>query len=209
MVFLAGCQEIVSSDSLKLTKIEIESSSTDSVKEYYSQGMIELHSFESTYESKWSNQPEKFPYTNDSLVKIYRLDCQGRCRRAEFLKRTSKAIVISRNDLIELVDILKNSASYNNTTAACYDPGFGLVVYDSHDVPSEFLSICMNCNSARTYPGSFDIKYDNEWLYGFSTDARNKIRALFKKWGLDYYGYSSFWDDEAEYNKFLKENDAP
>jgi hypothetical protein len=204
---LISCQS-VGADASK-GEVDNESARTltikDSIEEFKFKGLMELRSFNAKYHVNRNNRPTEFPSTNDSLIKVYRLNCSGECYRAEFKNRISKGFEISRSDLEVLVGILEDSSSYNNSTAACYDPGFGLVVYDADGVPSEFLSICMNCNSARTFPGQLTINFENENLHGFSGEARNLLRELIMKWGVDYYGYSSFWDDEAEYKNYLNE----
>ena len=197
---LVSCQNelpIIPKNKISVSN-ENDKSPLDSTKHFAFKGKLELQSFEAKYESKWTKKPTSFPFTNDSIIKVYRLNCPGECPRPEFNNRVSKGIEINRIELEKLVHILSDSKSYDNSTAACYNPGFGLVVYDQEGVPSEFLSICMNCNSARTYPGSFSIEYENEYLYGFSSGARKSLRELFKSWGLDYDGYSSIWDDKAE-----------
>lgn len=206
LILLSGCQESAPSvdPPKKITVTDMKTEPIDPIKALQIEGLIELHSFEHKYVEKWDNLPEQFPYTNDSLIKVYRLECQEECHQAPFRSRSTEGIVISKNDFIELADLLKNPDSYDNSRAACYEPGFGLVVYDAKGVPSEYLSICMNCNSARSYPGKLNIEYNNEILNGFSSETRDQLRAMFKKWGVDYYGYMSFWDDEAAHNEYLK-----
>ena len=75
-----------------------------------------------------------------------------------------------------------------------------MVVYDDEDVPTEFLSICLDCNAFRTYPGNILVNSED---IGFSAKTRNQLRQMFFKWGIDYYGFSEFWDDEQKYEAFL------
>jgi len=166
----------------------------------------ELAEFESKYESRWTARPAVFPYSNSGLIRVYRLNCEGSCFKAEFRKRVSKGKIISREDLNRLLDILNDPASYNQLTAACFDPKFGLVVYDEEGVPMEFLSICMGCNNFRTFPGVIRVAYEKEGIYGFSRDARERLRQLFLEWGIDYYGFSPLWDDESAYSEYLDRN---
>jgi len=78
------------------------------------------------------------------------------------------------------------------------------VVYDEDEVPLEFLSICLDCNYFRSYPGRIPVKYQDEWSYGFTYETRNKLRAMFKKWGFDYYGYAPSFDNTEDYENYLK-----
>lgn len=167
------------------------------------QGWKELRTFETKYQNNWVEHPEYFPYSHGELFKVYQLDCSGDCIYSPFKSRTSEGIEISKEDFNDLLEILSNPKSYNNTNAGCFAPKLGLVVYDDENVPTEFLSICLNCNNFVTYPGRIDIEFENEMLTGFSGNARNQLRNLFFKWGIDYYGYSSFWDDKGEYEKYL------
>lgn len=78
------------------------------------------------------------------------------------------------------------------------------MVYDERNNPIESLSICLDCNNYDTYPGSIKIEYSKPHLIGFSKETRNKLRNIFKEWGLEYYGFSSFYDDEEDYELYLK-----
>jgi len=67
----------------------------------------------------------------------------------------------------------------------------------------EFLDICLDCNSFSTYPGEIEINYKNDVLKGFSRKTRRKLRKMFNKWEIDYYGFSGFWDSKKVYQKYL------
>lgn len=168
------------------------------------QGRIELKSFRNKYENKWENKPKVFPYSDGSSFKVYKLDCSGECANAAFTKRKSDGIEISKDAFLEFVALLKDPKSYDNSTAACFDPKFALIVYDGENVPMEFLSICLDCNNFRTYPGELELKYKNALLHGFSKETREKLRSIFLKWGIDYYGFAPLWDDEQKYLDYLK-----
>ena len=182
---------------------------TKSVKDPNIKGRKELLSFETKYESQWTDKPQNFPYSKGAIFKVFKLDCSGECFKSEFRKRKSDGVEISEEDFSKLIEILREPKSYDNSTAACFDPKFGLVVYDKENIPTEFLSICLDCNSFRTYPGQIEVNYENEILNGFSKEARDQLRQMFFKWGIDDDGFSSFWDDEKEYAKYLeKKNDT-
>jgi hypothetical protein len=173
---------------------------------------MEYRLFHNKYQANWDRsqetQPTEFLYSDGKTFKIFRLDCSGECWRAAFEKRLTYGTPIPKEDFDELVSLLGNPKSYGGGKAACFDPGFGLIVYDEEDVPTEYLMICMECNFHRTLPGIIDIKYENEYLKGFSRSTRRKLRAMFSKWGIDYYGYSGFYDDEAEYQAYLNAKDS-
>lgn len=158
------------------------------------QGNKELSSFELNYEQKWAVKPKIFPYSNYSKIRAFKLDCSGECFKAEFRYRTSEGKEISKKQFDNLMKILKNPNSYGNSTAACFNPGFALVLYDEKDIPTEFMSFCLDCNSFRTYPGEINVKYKNEMLYGFSKEARTKLRTFFLDCGVDYQNKSSLFD---------------
>jgi hypothetical protein len=166
-------------------------------------GRAELTAFAKKYERNWDVPPAEFPYSDGDKYKVYELDCSGECLYAEFRKRKSTGIEVPKDEFLALVTLLKDPKSYDNGTAACFDPKFGLVVYDSHGVPTEFLSICLDCNSCRTYPGEFDINYEHEFVHGFSNSTRDRLREMFFGWEIDYYGFSEFYDDEQAYVDYL------
>jgi len=124
-----------------------------------------------------------------------------------FRERISRGKEIPKSDFIELIDLFKNPKSYGNSKANCYDPKFGLIIYDEENIPMEFLSICLDCNNFSTYPGIIEINYENEFAKGFSRKTRRKLRKMFDKWGIDYYGFSSFWDSNKEHEKYLKKKE--
>jgi hypothetical protein len=184
-------------DSLKPVKPEIKKSITHNALQEY-------RAFEKKYESKWTEKPAKFPYSNIGKIKIFSLSCPGECHYEVFYNRVSEGVEISKAEFDELMNILSSPASYGNSVAACFGPSFGLVLYDDENIPTEYLSICLDCNRYRTFPGTVEVKLKNEILFGFSKDTRRKLRNLIIKWGIDYYGYSEFWDDEKEYENYLK-----
>jgi len=184
-------------------KVESETAIID--LDHNAQGRKELAEFENKYESKWSEKPEIFPYSKGRIFKVYELDCSGECFKSEFRKRKSEGIEIAREDFLNLIKLLKNPKSYDNSTAACYDPKFGLIVYDKDNVPSEFLSICLGCNNFRTFPGQIEVSYENKILCGFSRETRNQLRQMFFKWQKKIN--SGVIVDDACYElMFVKEN---
>ena len=63
------------------------------------------------------------------------------------------------------------------------------------------MSISLEYNAYKSYPGKINIDKKKQ---GFSKTARQKLRTLFQKWGINYYGFSEEWDDEADYEKYLE-----
>jgi len=169
-------------------------------------GYSELSSFKLKYDNAWENKPGEFPHTKSNIYKVFMLDCAGDCLEAPFRNRISEGIEISENDFLDLISLLKDEKSFGNSTAACFDPKFGLVAYDTEMVPTEFLGICMSCNNFRTYPGSIKLPGVPGYRRGFSDAARNELREIFAKWNLNYYGYSSLWDSESDYEDYLENN---
>ncbi|MGH1338035.1 MAG: hypothetical protein ACRBFS_18080 [Aureispira sp.] len=171
------------------------------------QGRTEWYAFKKKYQETWKEQPTTFPYSQGTFFKVYHLNCEGECQEAVFRKRRDYGIEIPKQDFLDLVMILKAPASYDNSTAACFDPKLGVVVYDKDSIPTEFLSICLDCNNVRSYPGKLGVSYANEDMKGFSQKARTQLRTLFFRWGIDYYGYSHFWDDEADFLAYKKQKE--
>jgi len=164
-------------------------------------GLKELKTFRAVYKDHWTNAPTQFPYSGYHLVKVYELDCADNCFKPEFTQRTNDGLIISEEHFQDLLAILENPKSYTNTITEVYAPKFGLVLYDAQDVPTEYMSISLESNAAQTYPGKIAVDRKKQ---GFSKAARQQLRALFKKWGLNYYGFSEEWDDEAAYKKYLE-----
>ncbi|MEN0046384.1 MAG: hypothetical protein AAF806_04900, partial [Bacteroidota bacterium] len=133
--------------------------------------------------------------------RVYELSCADNCFKPEFTQRTDEGLIISEEHFQELLTILKNPKSYTNTTAAIYAPKIGLVLYDAQDVPTEYMNISLEYNACKSFPGHIDVSKKQQ---GFSKTARQQLRTLFQKWGINYYGFSEEWDDEADYEKYLK-----
>ncbi len=143
----------------------------------------ELAEFKNKYESKWKEKPQAFPSKEASIIKIYELDCEGDCDRAEFTHRVSKGENIDAEELNDFLDILKNPDSYSESGAACYSPKFGIVLYDAEGVPFDFMSLCLDCNNYQTYPDNIDVEIKDETKYALSRDARRKLRNILEiKW---------------------------
>ncbi|MFK7797710.1 MAG: hypothetical protein AB8E82_09660 [Aureispira sp.] len=207
---LKACQATNLSDQPTTTTLSTKrhspSTPTTSTKQFHtppSQGRAEWSAFKKKYQTKWTTPPSVFPYAQGASFKVYPLNCSGECKDAVFFKRTTFGTTIPESDFLELLALLKKPTSYDNATAACFDPKFGLVAYDTEGIPIEFLSICLDCNNIRTYPGKLDVQYHTAQLNGFSKQARQQLRQLFLRWQIDYYGFSQFWDDEDEFLKYL------
>jgi len=164
-------------------------------------GLKELKTFRSVYKDQWSSLPTQFPYSNYQLIRVYELDCTDNCFKPEFTQRTNEGLIISEEHFQELLAILKNPKSYSNTIKDIYAPKIGLVLYDAEDVPTEYMSISLEYNAYKSYPGKIEMDKKRK---GFSKTARQQLRSLFQKWGIDYYGFSEDWDDEVAYKKYLE-----
>lgn len=171
-------------------------------EKYLRAGLKELKTFRAVYKDHWTSVPTQFPYSDYHLVKVYELDCTDNCFKPEFTQRTDNGLIISKEHFQELLAILKNPKSYANTTTEVYAPKIGLVLYDAQDVPTEYMSISLEYNACKSYPGKIDVSKKKQ---GFSKAARQKIRTLFQKWDIGYYGFSEEWDDEAVYKKYLEQ----
>ncbi|MEL6720296.1 MAG: hypothetical protein AAFP82_16425, partial [Bacteroidota bacterium] len=132
---------------------------------------------------------------------VFPLDCSDNCFKPEFTQRTDEGLIISEEHFQELLTILENPKSYTNGTAGVYTPKIGLVLYDAQDVPTEYMSFSLEHNTSQSYPGKIAV---NGKKQGFSKAARQQLRTLFHKWGIDYYGFSEQWDDEEDYEKYLE-----
>lgn len=189
-------EEVMNEDSI-ISKI-------DSIQIFQTIGRSEYEAFLNKYESYWKSKGlVEFPNTEPSLIKVFSLHSDGEYRHSEFTKRTSSGSQINQIELDRLLKILMNPDSYGNSQAACYDPGFGLVIYDEDGIPAEWLSICLDCNRFLTNPGKLTVNYKSQLLEGFNQKARDEIRELIMTWGIDYYGYSSLHDDKTNYQDYL------
>jgi hypothetical protein len=212
LAMVAGCGEQDASEPDENTsppEIEQQKPRTkrgrDSLSLMEYRGTQERILFEHHYEDKLQGKGLEFPHANPAKTLVYRIDCHGDCHKSEFDNRVSVGKEIPEADMYALVEILKDPKSYNQGTAACYEPKFGMVLYDENNVPTEFLNICMSCNSMMSYPTGISVKLERKHMYGFSAKAREQMRQLFLKWGLDYYGYSAmFNDDEEDYYSYLE-----
>ncbi|MEM8525974.1 MAG: hypothetical protein AAGG68_15150 [Bacteroidota bacterium] len=164
-------------------------------------GLKELKAFRTVYKDQWTSAPTAFPYSDYHLVRVFPLDCSDNCFKPEFTQRTNEGLVISEEHFQELLSILENPKSYSNSITELYAPKIGLVLYDAQDVPTEYMSISLEYNSCQSFPGKIQV---NKKKQGFSKTARQQLRTLFQEWGIDYYGFSEEWDDEAAYQKYLE-----
>lgn len=170
------------------------------------QGRRELAAFEEKYNQQRTDTIT-FPPSKGAFYKAYSLRCSGECSQAVFNNRKDTGVNISEEEFLTLLTLLKAPNAYNNSTAACFDPKIGVVIYDADSIPSAFLSICLDCNNVRTHPGGLAVLYQKEQLKGFSRKARNQLRTLFFSWGIDYYGFSPFWDKERDFEHYLKKKE--
>ncbi|MDA9774321.1 hypothetical protein N9B82_05130 [Saprospiraceae bacterium] len=159
------------------------------------QGLKELQLFENKYLRHWEHEPKVFPYSSGHTFRVFELHCPNECFKAEFNSRISLGTEIPKKDFLTLVDLLKNPNSYGNSTAACYHPRFGLVVYDNERIPLESMSICLECNSYDTYPGAIDVVLADNTKQGFSKKTRTSLKQMFSSWGFDYNMHSLLWDE--------------
>jgi hypothetical protein len=175
----------------------------DSIAGFKRLALTELKAFNEKYEKTWSSKPQSFPYSKADTYRVYQLGRVGECNKCEFKERITSGTVISEFDFQELVSLLENPDSYTNSTAACFNPKVSIIAYDSENVPTEFLSICLNCNNFRSYPGKIQIKHNEKYATGFSSATRKTLRKIFLNWGIDYYGFSPSWDDEEEFDEYM------
>lgn len=177
----------------------------DTLSEFRKAGLKEHSAYQEKYVDNWTHKPKTFPYAESASYKAYSLGLVGECNACEFKNRISRGTEISKDDFRELIELLENPDSYSNSTAACFDPKIAIVGYDEEGVPTEYMSICLNCNNFRSSPGKVAIEYKDDFSKGFSGETRNTLRALFFKWGIDYYGFSPAWDEEAPFLEYLEE----
>ncbi len=114
--------------------------------------------------------------------------------------RIYKQKELSTKQIRKLNKILGDSNTYGGSTAACFDPHFGVVYYKQIKIVRH-ISICLDCNylmSSAKIPASETKKVfpgdDTDEFYfaqGFSKDARLKISRLVKALQFSHWQLNS------------------
>jgi hypothetical protein len=97
---------------------------------------------------------------------------------------------LNREQTQRLHRILRDTASFGNRTAACFDPHLGIVYYYKGKITG-YISICIDCNFLRAsmpIPAStmkriyYGPEAENYLIaYGFSRPARKKLNDFCKE----------------------------
>ena len=176
----------------------------DSMEIWNANSRKEEKQFYINYMDGWNANPEtkpkKFPWKVGNKIIVYKVEPVGE-QKGTWQARMSLGKEISQEQYEEYCEVLNQRDSYDNTTASCFYPKLSIVVYDDNDVPMEYSEICLDCNSARTFPHELDFNINTDF-YGFSTEARYELRRIFKDWGVPYESYSSSWDKEEDYFRY-------
>jgi len=147
-----------------------------------------------------------FPMRSYDRAVLYEISVTMEPRRTPFEYRTGKFKELSKEDLSEFLKIINSKESYGNTSAACFDPDLGIVLYDSEGIAMQYCIFSLNCNRIYGNP-VIRAQYDNEnsknGLNGFSLDARKKLKEIYALWGFPYKKYSEFWDDENDLQNYI------
>jgi hypothetical protein len=112
-------------------------------------------------------------------------------------KKIFKQKELTKKQIDKLIKTLVDNKSYGGTTAACFDPHFGIIFFYNAKIVGH-ISICLSCNflkSTMTIPAIQAHKTklcDDCYANGFSKPARKKISSLvkeldFSQWKLDSY----------------------
>jgi len=148
-----------------------------------------------------------FPVRSFDRAVLYEISVSGEPRRTPFEYRTGKIKELSKEDLSEFLKIINTKESYGNTSAACFDPDLGIVLYDSEGIAMQYCIFSLNCNRIYGNP-VIRAQYENEnaknGINGFSSDARKKLKEIYALWDFPYKKYSEFWDDESDLQNYLK-----
>lgn len=157
-------------------------------------GIEEYNNYLKKSAKKEENDSPKFSKSEFKKIIAYRLECNGECELAAFNKRISEGIEAPKARFLDFIKILENPNSYGAGQAACFDPKLGIVLYDSVNIPTEFMTICMDCNIIQTEPGKIDIDLGKQIGHGLSKEARKQSRKIFKSWGINYDDTNQIFD---------------
>lgn len=143
---------------------------------------------------------ERNPFDSITFDKVIAYEFQGvggkpieHCLLHEQHK-ISKSIELSEYQLNNFLVVLCSNSSYGNTTAACFDPHFGMVYYKNEKIVAS-INICLDCNyltSSIEIPATKNqmIKVDEAYSYparGFSKSARESIHRFCTDIGFTKY----------------------
>lgn len=103
---------------------------------------------------------------------------------------------LSKEQVAKLNKSLGDPGSYGGSTAACFDPHFGVVFYRQSKIVGH-ISVCLSCNylqSSPFIPATESHKTDlceTCYAYGFSKKGRKKISAIVKELQFSHWELNS------------------
>jgi hypothetical protein len=187
-------------DSLRKEKRKAYKEKKKQASELNKKGRVELSK---AYRSQKGTS--KFPACTYSKVFIYALNGHGNSSNAEsvFRQRNGDYKEANPTDIKEFLKLINSKKSYGNATAACHEPRIGLVFLDKEEAPCAYLSLCLACNNIYTQP-QIELGLQPGMESGFSLESRKKLHKIFEEWGFPDENYSSLFDDDEMYAKFLR-----
>ena len=110
-----------------------------------------------------------------------------------FSKVIKKQKNLNKEQVTFLINFLTDTLTYGQSTAACFEPGLGIVFFNNESVVYT-IDICLDCNflhSTTIIPATQYTQMDSEdgtsyALDGFSQKGKNNIIELCKQLGLEY-----------------------
>ena len=154
----------------------------------------------------WQDSTPSFPGRTYSKVIVHQLNGQpGSRAQSVFELQTGKSAQLDSVHLVSFLKLINDPKSYGNLVAACHDPRVGMILYDSDDKVTSYLSLCMACNNLYTAP-QLTLALDHN-ASGFSLESRKKLHSILEGWGLPDWGFSPLFDDEELYLRYLKHHD--
>lgn len=203
-IFMLSC----SSQSTQSTRTDSRKAFMDSILHviYDKRGTWSYEQFRKKYYDEKDTLVYKLPTKKYAYAKAYKMMAWAGRGRDILNDRHGKEIILSKKQLKSFLSIIQNKKSYGAGTAACFDPKLAVVFCDSDSIPMEYIAVCLDCNSADSYP-SMKVFSEMNSGYGFSPETRIKLRQLFSDWGLPYEEYSHMFDSTEEWKKYVEQQE--
>lgn len=139
-----------------------------------------------------------------AFAEVVRLNrCAGKYAESVFYCQTKEKRRLPLDSVKPFLKLVHNLKSYSQPTAACHDPGLGVILFNKSNKPVAYYSICLACNNVYAKP---ELKRNKDYLKtGFSQASRNKMRKLFSAWGFPYAGPSEMFDSKEVFKRLTSE----
>lgn len=174
----------------------------------YVVALLAIISFAFMYQSDSSINKQAKKYTNpfDTLTydKVIAYDYNGSPEMQIVIKgevlpiksRIFKQTELTKQQVSKFHKIIGTPKSYGGSTAACFDPHFGIVYFNQNKIVGH-ISVCLACNYLMS---SATISAQNShttdlcetcYAYGFSKRGRKNISALVKELQFSHWQLNS------------------